>query len=129
VSSVARAAREHSRLDTIGERAAGETGGETVSEPATDFRRLARTCPDCGGREPTLGTVCPLCGRPYDEELWARRGPINTDDWPEGQGGFILIALAELLNLLLLGLAELLMSPWRLGRRWFKQRRHDHDDG
>jgi hypothetical protein len=100
-----------------------------VREQRTDFRRLARTCPHCGGREPTLGTECPLCGRPYDDAAWTRRGPINTDGWPVAQGGFIIVAAAELLNLLLVGIAELLTFPWRLRRQWLKRRRHGHRDG
>ena len=46
-------------------------------------RRLARTCPHCGGREPTLGNLCPLCGRPYETP------PPGLLDWlPEPDFGY-----------------------------------------
>ena len=39
--------------------------------------RLARTCPHCGAKEPTLGSECPVCGQPYEPRGLIDRLPAS----------------------------------------------------
>jgi RNA polymerase subunit RPABC4/transcription elongation factor Spt4 len=89
----------------------------------SDFRRLARVCPHCGGREPTLGDVCPLCGRPYEQRAWHELRVIDVDDDLVGlRGGFIVVPLVELLNLLVAAAWALLTLPVRLAAAAWRRR-------
>ena len=84
-----------------------------------DFRRLARTCPHCGAREPTLGTECPSCGRPYDPGTWVDRGPFPVD--MTARGGAYVGAVVGLIDLAFAALWALLRLPWLLARRLLRR--------
>ena len=71
----------------------------------TGFQRLARACPHCGAREPTLGSQCPICGKSYEPQSWADRVSGFGGDWPATGGvsevvGGLLAAVLTLLSLL-----------------------------
>jgi hypothetical protein len=63
-----------------------------MADEASDarLRRTARICPHCGAQEPTLGTSCPACGRPFDPRSLIDRIPFPDGD---GAGAFALPAL------------------------------------
>jgi hypothetical protein len=86
-----------------------------VAEPSpSDFRRLARTCPRCQSREPTLGPTCPLCGASYEPQAWTDRVSEFGSDWPMiGSLGVITGGAVAALLTLLSFIGQALLAPGR----------------
>lgn len=40
---------------------------------------IGKPCPSCGARTDTLGTVCPVCGKPYEPGGLLERLPFMDD--------------------------------------------------
>lgn len=90
------------------------------------FLRLARTCPHCGAREPTLGTRCPRCDRSYEDRSLLDDGLIDVDDlvYSVRDGPFVGLLL-ELLNItiaLIVGAVAGLARGARQLMRWCLRR-------
>jgi hypothetical protein len=85
-----------------------------VSEPDPGFRRLARICPHCGAREPTLGPRCPACGKDYEPGSWVDRVSESGDGRSStgGSGAVVGGLLAVTLTLLSL-IAQAVPAPLR----------------
>jgi hypothetical protein len=66
--------------------------------PEARWRRTARVCPHCGSQDPTLGTNCPVCGRPFEPRSLADSIPTPDGD---GAGAFAFPALVALVGWLL----------------------------
>ena len=92
------------------------------------FRRLARACPRCGAREPTLGSSCPACGAPYEPRSWVDHASDVGEDWPlvGGVAGMLIAGVLALVSLLVSAvlaapralLAGLGRVARRAARRW-----------
>ena len=89
-----------------------------MGEQEPDFRRLARECPHCGAREPTLGSLCPSCGRSYEPQSWVDRGPLHVDDWLEtgNFGAPFVFAFASAINLVFALIGAILTGGFRVAR-------------
>ena len=96
-----------------------------MAERDPDFRRLARQCPHCGAREPTLGNLCPCCGRPYERLSWVDRGPLHVDDWLEtgNFGAPFVYAIASAINLVFALVTVVLALPFRAVGALMRRRR------
>ena len=83
------------------------------------FGRLARTCPRCGAREPTLGTRCASCGRFFEPRSWSDSAPDFDAPiaHPAGIVAGAFVALANLMTAIVLGTLSALGKALAAARR------------